>query len=203
MHKLVVVAVAALFAVACTGTPPAADGGVGGGSGGGATGGGTGGGSGGGMGGGAGGGGGTGGGSGGGGGTAMNACPHVDLGSSTLVTYSGDTTGLPNWVTSSRLEWGADPDDSLIFTAPEAGNYAVTFTDSSTTNGGMGVSLQTITGTHFTCPASGTVQEIDGVYETPSYPVALTANQQVLLFVSTTTWASAHAGTYQLKIEKQ
>src|SRR5688572_2145911 len=83
---------------------------------------------------GAGGGSGTGGGSGGAGGGVgpATSCPHVTLPTTLPVTHQGDTTGLPNWVTSNRLEWGDAGDDSLKFVAPSAGNYAFTISAMNT-----------------------------------------------------------------------
>ena len=68
-------------------------------------------------------------------------CPREDLGSHTSILYEGDTTGLPNLVTSSRLEWQDAPDDSLLFTAPEDGDYEIVVTDEPSTNGGCGASV--------------------------------------------------------------
>jgi hypothetical protein len=205
MRTLMLVSLAAVLSFSCGANPGGNDGGAGGGSGG------SGGGSGGGAGGGGGSGGGTGGGSGGGAGGsgggvgATTACPHVNLGRGTSFTYTGDTTGLPNWVTSTRLEWTDAPDDSLAFTADVAGNYKFTFTDSTTSNGGMGASIRNADNTFYmACPASGTQVATDGVFESPSYPVALTAGQQVLVYVSAAYWSTpAKAGAYTIKIEKQ
>src|SRR4051812_14324622 len=107
MRTLVLVALTSLLSLGCG----SSSGGTGGGSGGG-TGGGSAGGAGGGSGGGA------AGGAGGGSGHQVNAataCPHVVLNSALPVTYQGDTSTVPDWVTSTRLEWKEAPDDSLRF----------------------------------------------------------------------------------------
>ncbi len=152
----------------------------------------------------------TGGGFGGGGGGAVvhaaTACPHVDLGSATSISYSGDTTGLPNWVASQRLEWTDAPDDTLAFTAPSAGQYTFALTDSTTTNQGMGVSLRDFSDTFYSaCPASPTGTMIDGIFERAmSSAETLTAGQQLLIYVSATSWSvPATFGKYTLTITKQ
>src|SRR5262245_23987445 len=55
--------------------------------------------------------------------SAPTSCPHVDLGRTVPATYMGSTDGLPNLVTSARLEWTDAPDDSLAFEAPSDGDY--------------------------------------------------------------------------------
>ena len=45
---------------------------------------------------------------------------------------------------------------------------------------------------------------VDGFYESPNYPAALTAGQQVLVWVGTAYWATpVKAGPYTLTIQKQ
>ena len=54
------------------------------------------------------------------------------------------------------------------------------------------------------CPAAGTTVAVDGFYESPNYPAALTAGQQVLVWVGTAYWATpVKAGPYTLTIQKQ
>ena len=129
----------------------------------------------------------------------------MDLGSANTVTYSGDTTGLPNWVASTRLEWTDAPDDTLLFTAPAAGQYAFTFSSTATTNGGMGASARDMANNYwFSCPATASGMMIDGVFETPAAPATLTAGQKVLIYVSAAYWSvPVKAGPYTLTITKQ
>jgi hypothetical protein len=155
-------------------------------------------------------GGGAGGGSGGGGGgptvNAATACPHVDFGTTSSISYSGDTTGLPNWVESQRLEWSTAPDDSLVFTATQAGQYAISLTHPPGDAGNfrLGVSVRNFDGSFYTaCPAPGSVLTTDGVFEVPSYPVTLTAGQRVLMFVSSEYWSTPMQGRYTLTVTKQ
>jgi hypothetical protein len=145
----------------------------------------------------------------GGGGVIINSatsCPHVDLGSSTTVTYHGDTTGLPDWVESQRLEWMSAPDDSLTFVAPEAGMYGFSLNVQPSDAGNFqeGVSVRDFGGTLYsTCPTAGMPAMIDGVFEEPSYPVQLTAGQRVLMYVSAPYWSTPLQGPYTLTIMKQ
>jgi hypothetical protein len=114
----------------------------------------------------------------------------------------GNTTGLPNWVESQRLEWRMDPDDTLVFTAPSAGTYRFTLTDNTTTNGGMGVSIREANQAFYAgCPTAGSVLTVDGFFDTD---VPLTANQRVTFFVSAAYWAMPmRAGSYTLSITRQ
>jgi hypothetical protein len=134
------------------------------------------------------------------------SCPHIDLGSSASVTYHGDTTGLPDWVESQRLEWTTAPDDSLTFVAPETGSYAFALTVQASDAGNFdeGVSVRDFGGTVYSaCPVPGTPAMIDGVFEEPAYPVQLTAGQRVLMYVSAPYWSSPTSGAYTLTITKQ
>jgi hypothetical protein len=69
----------------------------------------------------------------------LGGCPRVSLGRSTSVEYSADTSTLENIVISNRLEWTDAPDDSLEFTAAQAGTYAI---DLTSTNASLGVSAK-------------------------------------------------------------
>lgn len=134
-------------------------------------------------------------------------CPREDLGSDTSILYNGDTTGLPNLVTSSRLEWQDAPDDSLLFTAPEAGDYEIVITDEPSVNGGCGASVWDYTTDEFYdeswCPDSGSTTEIDGFYTTSGYPHYFEEGETVLIWFSCTYWADVQSGPYTLTIEKQ
>jgi hypothetical protein len=137
---------------------------------------------------------------------ASTACPHVDFGTTTSITYHGDTTGLPNWVDSPRLEWQDAPDDSLTFTAPSAGSYAFSLTVDASDAGNfqMGVSVRDFSGAFYSaCPSPGTPQTLDGVFEEPTYPATLTAGQQVLMYVSAPYWSVPTSGRYTLTVVKQ
>jgi hypothetical protein len=127
------------------------------------------------------------------------------LGSATSVTYQGDTTGLPNWIESARLEWRNDPDDTLAFTAPTAGMYAFTLTESTTTNQGMGVSIREASGAFYSaCPDAGTVLTTDGYFESPMYPTFLDGGQRIVFWVSAAYWAMpVRQGPYTLQITRQ
>ena len=137
------------------------------------------------------------------------ACPRVVLGGPLPQVFDGDTTGLANTLTSARLEWGDAPDDSLEFTAPETGNYLI---DLSSTVPELGVSAQDY-GTMGTdarlftandCPGTMTPKALNGVYNhnQPSNPLALTAGQRVVLFVSAPYWANLRFGPYTLTVRK-
>ncbi len=113
---------------------------------------------------------------------------------------------------SSRLEWGAAPDDTLLFTASVGGNYRISMPSEPSNNGGCGASIQEFSqvGTAYYydeswCPASGMVANLDGVYAAlPGSPTdfVLSAGQKVLIWVSCTTWSSAQEGAYSITIEK-
>ena len=147
----------------------------------------------------------------GGSGGSSSDCPHTDLGSSVPVTHNGDTQGLPNLAESTRLEWGDAPDDTLLFTAPEAGTYHIAMTQPST-NGGCGVSIQEYanagTTTYYDaswCPASGAIANLDGVYAAGDgfdSDFVLAQGQSVMLWVSCTTWSDVQAGAYTVSITK-
>ncbi len=138
------------------------------------------------------------------------AGPHGTLGPSLPAVYEGTTVGLPNWVTSPRLEWKETPDDSIAFTAPADGQYVLTL---ETDVESLGASAEAYTGTskkHLyntvdQCPKAGTIGEIDGVYNhnDADYPLELKANQTVLIWVSTPYWGKVKAGAYKLTITKK
>ena len=156
----------------------------------------------------------TGGSGGGSGGTVVKAatsCPHVVLQSTVPVTYQGDTSaGLPNWVTSTRLEWTDAPDDSLIFVAPTTGKF---FFSLSSSNSNLGVSIKNADGTLHAaqgCPASGATLSNDGFFESPAptdggvgYPSSLDAGTSVLIWISAPYWAAQKTGAYTLRITAQ
>lgn len=146
-------------------------------------------------------------------GTGMtgNACPRVDLGA-LPITYKGDTSGAMDLVQSSRLEWGAAPDDTLLFTAPAAGTYHIAMTSEPSKNGGCGASIQEFTdvGTskyydESSCPATGMVSMIDGVFAASlgsASDFQAAQGQKVLIWVSCATWSDAQMGAYTLTIAK-
>ncbi len=135
-------------------------------------------------------------------------CPRVRLGRSTQVTFSADTSALPNLVISQRLEWGDAPDDALEFIAAETGDYEITFTSSNVSLNASAQEYQPSgpmkPWTSAACPAAGLVVSIDGVYSAnqPGYPVALTAGQSMVIFVSAPTWAAVKTGTYTVVVKK-
>jgi hypothetical protein len=140
------------------------------------------------------------------------ACPHVDLGSTLPAVHEGTTEGLPNLVTSNRLEWGDAPDDSLAFEAPSDGDYVITLSSTVTALGASAEdsTITTASGVHhpFTaasCPAAGTVREIDGVFDhnQPDYPLPLKAGQKIVIWVSTPAWGKTPAGPYKLTVTKK
>jgi hypothetical protein len=140
---------------------------------------------------------------------APGACPRAVLGGPLPQVFDGDTTGLPNTLTSSRLEWGDAPDDLVLFTAPEAGSYVI---DLSSTVPSLGVSAQDYgaMGTDARpfdvsdCPSGTTPREINGVFNhnQPSSPLMLAAGQKVMLFVSAPMWANLRFGPYTLTVRK-
>jgi hypothetical protein len=138
-----------------------------------------------------------------------DACPRVVLGGPLPQVFDGDTTGLPNTLTSSRLEWGDAPDDLLQFTAPEAGNYLIELTStvpslgvSAQDYGTMGTDARVFTVND--CPSGTSPREINGVFNhnQPGNPLPLTAGQKVMLFVSAPTWANLRFGPYTLTVRK-
>jgi hypothetical protein len=139
----------------------------------------------------------------------VGGCPRVRLGRSTEVTFTADTSTLPNLVQSTRLEWTDAPDDALEFIADQTGNYAIELTS---TNGNLGVSAEGYSGSSTVrqpfsstaCPPSGLVVSIDGVYNhnQPGYPVPLTAGQSMVVFISAPCWAAVKTGTYTLVIKR-
>jgi hypothetical protein len=141
-----------------------------------------------------------------------NGCPTVNLPTSTTVTYSGDTTGKPNLVTSARLEWGDAPDDALFFRAPAAGTYLLAMPSEPSTNGGCGASAQeyntSMPGRVYdetACPPKGSTNEINGIYtaiDTTTGTLTLGQNQHVIIWVSCTTWSSAQSGPYSITLTK-
>lgn len=131
------------------------------------------------------------------------------LGRSTGVTFTADTSTLPNLVQSARLEWQEAPDDALEFIADQTGNYVI---ELSSPNSNLGASAEDASGTGgvrrpFTsaaCPPSGLVVSIDGVYShnQPSYPVPLTAGQSMVVFISAPSWAAVKTGSYTIVIKR-
>ncbi len=138
---------------------------------------------------------------------SSNVCPHVLLGSDIPITYVGNTEGLPNWAESARLEWQEAPEDSLLFIAPEDGDYLITMTSEAEV-GGIWPSIEDYeTDRYYTetdCPAEGTTATLDGVFTTGNadYPETFTAGQHVLIWVSSCYWEPVQSGPYTLTIEK-
>ncbi len=129
--------------------------------------------------------------------TAEEFCPHVVLDSVTDAVHEGDTTGLPDLATSPRLEWGDAPDDTLLFTAPEAGSYRLVTDVDPSSNGGCGASVRdyeedTLYDESW-CPNPGATVELDGLY---SGVHELAAGQTVMIFFSCTEWADIQSGPY-------
>jgi len=138
-------------------------------------------------------------------------CASHDLGSTVPVTYSGTTEGRSNFVTSVRLEWGDEPDDALIFTAPTTGDYAIEISGEDMDD--ALVSAQEYLGgsnlrffTPDDCPPEGEVIEIDAYY---SYsigdrdtPLSLQAGQSILMFISTPDWNEVESGPYTITIRR-
>ena len=143
------------------------------------------------------------GGNGSGGGSAMH-CPTVDLGSQLPINYDGTTVGKPNIVNSQRLEWETAGDDALLFTAPSAGTYTLSFTSPA---GGCGASIREygpnmngmgdIYDTSW-CPMPGEIATIDGVYAATD--VVLAAGQEMLVWVSCAYFSNPLESPYNLTI---
>jgi hypothetical protein len=139
----------------------------------------------------------------------VGGCPRVLLGTALPAEFSGDTTSLPNLVTSTRLEWTDAPDDALEFTAPVAGKYVIELTSSVqelgasawdyNTNGADGFPF-----TRTACPAAGAVKEINGFYShnQPTNPIQLSAGQSMVIFVSVPSFSAVKAGPYTLRVRK-
>ena len=163
---------------------------------------------------GSGGGGGSGGGTGTGGGGSSNVdvgatsrCPHVIWTGAFPLSYAGDTTPLPNWVTSTRLEWTDAPDESVQFVAPTTGTYHFAI-DAGVRD--LGVSLANADGTLHAvqgCPAGGATFMNDGFFAAlPSgntSELTLDAGTRVLMWISAPYWAGTKVGTYQLSITRR
>lgn len=140
------------------------------------------------------------------------SCPHIDLGRTVPAVHQGTTEGLPNLVTSNRLEWKDAPDDSLAFEAPSDGDYVISL-ESPVTAMGASAEDATITnagGMHrpwtvATCPAAGAQNEIDGVFDQnqPMYPLPLKAGQKIVIWVSVPYWSMTMSGTYKLTVSKK
>jgi len=139
--------------------------------------------------------------------TAASDCPRHDLGSETSLTYNGDTTGLPNLVTSPRLEWQDAPDDALLFTAPVAGDYEIVTTAEPSSNQGCGASVWNYgTDTYYDaswCPAPGSTTEIDGGFTSAGYPYTFAQGETVLIWFSCSYWATPLYGPYEITINLQ
>lgn len=136
----------------------------------------------------------------------VGGCPRVRLGRSTNVTFSADTAALPNLVQSQRLEWTDAPDDALEFTADQAGDYVIELTSPNQSLGASAENYATMTPfTAAACPPSGLVVSIDGVFNhnQPSYPLALTEGQTIVIFISAPSWAAEKTGSYTLVVRKQ
>lgn len=139
----------------------------------------------------------------------VGGCPRVRLGRSTHVSFTAETSTLPNIVRSTRLEWEEAPDDALEFTAAEAGNYVIEVTStnsdlvaSAERYGGSSSMRQPFTGAD--CPSPGLVVSIDGVYVVNSgtYPLPLTEGQTIVIFISAPYWAAVKTGTYTLVVRR-
>jgi hypothetical protein len=118
----------------------------------------------------------------------------------------GSTDGLPNLVTSNRLEWTDAPDDSLAFEAPSDGDYVFTFESPNVNMGASAVDyVSSKPWTSATCPARGATNEIDGVYTSnnPMYPVPLKAGQKIVVFVSTASFSATKSSPYKLTVTKK
>ena len=145
---------------------------------------------------------------------ASGGCPTVTLPTTLPLSYSGDTTGRPNLVTSARLEWTDAPDDALLFVAPQAGTYRIGMPAAPSTNGGCGASAREYgtTGsdgqpyTETSCPVSGATKTIDGIFAalppSSTEDFTLTQGQHLLIWVSCTSWSTAKSGPYTLTIQK-
>jgi hypothetical protein len=136
----------------------------------------------------------------------VGGCPRVRLGRSTNVSFTADTATLPNLVQSQRLEWTDAPDDALEFTADQAGNYVI---ELSSSNMSLGASAEDYTSrvpfTASACPPAGAaVVSIDGIFNhnQPSYPLALTEGQTIVIFISAPSWAALKTGTYTLVVRR-
>ncbi len=152
------------------------------------------------------------GGGGGSAGTRGGYCPTKILESTTTVSYSGTTVGKANIVTSGRLEWTDAGDDALLFVAPEAGTYKISM---PTGTSGCGASIREYgpngdgMGDIYDsswCPGAGSSVEIDGVFAAIApdltYDVTLTAGQEMLIWVSCSSFSNPDEGPYQLNIDK-
>jgi len=133
-------------------------------------------------------------------------CPRVVLEGAQV--YHGDTTGLPNSVTSARLEFGDYPDDTVLFRATEAGSYLIYLSDTPASLEGCGASTWDYAlERHYVaadCPADGVVAEIDGVFtgNNPEYDLhELVAGDEVLVWISCAYWETPGFGPYELTIE--
>ena len=138
---------------------------------------------------------------------AGDQCPHVLLGNQVPVTYAGNTEGLPNCAESSRLEWKDAPDDTLLFIAPEDGDYLITMTSNAEFDGISPSIQENETLRYYTeadCPAAGETADLDGFFTlgNPEYPETFSAGQHVLIWVSSCDWEPTQYGPYTITIEK-
>ncbi len=144
-----------------------------------------------------------------GGAVVVGGCPRVLLGRSLPAEFKGDTTTLTNLVTSRRLEWTDAPDDSLEFTAPEAGKYWIEFSSTAPSLDACAYDYNTLgtNGFPFTrasCPAPGAIGEINGFFtgNDPKYPLTLKEGQSIVIFVSAPYWAAVKSAPYTLRVHR-
>lgn len=134
-----------------------------------------------------------------------NPCPSYEVTGLDIVCDLDNSTGT-NLVEDSRLEFGPGPDDAILFTAPESGDYDIDIDVEPSTNQGCGVTAfdaDMNVHTPADCPAGGSTVDLDGFYTGgEEFPLTLTAGQEVLLFVGCTYWSDAQSGPYQLHIRK-
>jgi hypothetical protein len=135
------------------------------------------------------------------------SCPTGEL--TEGLTYDGNTVGAPNLAESLRLEWESAGDHALLFEAPAPGSYLIELLSEPSTNAGCGVSAHEYMApagefwSVSSCPATGTVADLDGIYDAllgvPA-TVDLSAGERIVLWFSCAYWSSPTEGAYSVRV---
>ena len=118
------------------------------------------------------------------------------------IRYFGDTSGLPNWVSSLSRAWRDDPDDSFEFTIPVTGRYRITV-DAGISD--LGLTFRNIDGSlHSTrdCPDAGYLM-LDRALIVWDEDAVFDAGTRVLVWLSIPDWLpQTPTGTYELSVSR-
>lgn len=136
---------------------------------------------------------------------AATRCPHVVWTGNFPLRYTGDTSGLPNWVSSLSQAWRDYSDDSIEFLAPASGVYRFAL-DSGVPD--IGITWRNRNGTlhsELGCPDGGYLQLDNAEIHRTSYPrdVWLDGGTRVLVWISIPAWQLTPSGPYQFAVERR